>query len=277
MAVEPDPRILDAIFAAISARQGSRPIILGICGAQGSGKSTLAHAVEQAAIAKGMAAASLSLDDLYLTRAERAVLADTVHPLLRTRGVPGTHDVALGLAVLDMLGCGEAARLPRFDKARDDRCPPKRWLRAPADTELLIFEGWCVGARPQAPEALNDPANVLEAADDPDGIWRRYANDALAGAYQTLFARVDVLVLLAAPGFEIVFDWRLQQEEELREGAAPNAPGLMTPAGIARFIEHYERLTRHILAEMPQRADIVVRLAEDRSPSEISPNAAGSR
>jgi D-glycerate 3-kinase len=277
MAARLDPRILDAIFAAIAAEHGPRPIVLGICGAQGSGKSTLAHAVEQAAIAKGMAAASLSLDDLYLTRAEREELARSVHPLLRTRGVPGTHDIALGLAVLDMLGCGEAASLPRFDKASDDRVPPKRWERAPADTELVIIEGWCVGARPQVAEALRDPVNVLEAQDDPDGVWRRYANDALAGSYQALFARIDVLVLLAAPGFEIVFDWRLQQEEELRQGVGPDAPGLMTAAGIARFIEHYERLTRHILAEMPSRADIVVTLAEDRSVLEISPNAAGSR
>jgi D-glycerate 3-kinase len=270
VAADPDPRILAAIFAGIEAAPGPKPIVVGICGAQGSGKSTLARAIEQAAAGKGIAAASLSLDDLYLTLAEREALASSVHPLLRTRGAPGTHDIALGLAVLDALERGEAASLPRFDKASDDRFPPERWDRAPAGTQLLILEGWCVGARPQAPDALREPVNVLEAQDDPDGIWRRRANDALAGPYQALFARIDLLILLAAPAFEAVFDWRLQQEEELRERVGPDAPGLMTAAGIARFIEHYERLTRHILAEMPARADIVVWLAEDRTPLEIS-------
>lgn len=274
MAAESDPRILSAIFDTVSSYAGTRPMVLGICGAQGSGKSTLARAVEEAASAGGIAAATLSLDDLYLTRAEREELARTVHPLLRTRGVPGTHDIGIGLAVLDALGCGEAVRLPRFDKASDDRFPPSRWPRAPEATQLLIMEGWCLGARPQAPEALREPINVLEGQDDPDGIWRQYANEALAGAYQTLFARIDVLVLLAAPGFEIVFDWRLQQEQELRERVGSDAPGLMSTAGIARFIEHYERLTRHILAEMPARADILVRLAEDRTPLEIRASAA---
>ncbi|WP_254514668.1 kinase [Novosphingobium sp. G106] len=249
-------------------------MVLGICGAQGSGKSTLARAVEEAACAKGIPAATLSLDDLYLTRAERDELARSVHPLLRTRGVPGTHDVGIGLAVLDALGCGEAVRLPRFDKASDDRFPPSRWSRAPEGNQLLIMEGWCLGARPQDRDALREPINVLEGQDDPEGIWRRYANDALAGVYQTLFARIDVLVLLAAPSFDVVFDWRLQQEQELRERVGPDAPGLMSATGVARFVEHYERLTRHILAEMPPRADILVSLAEDRSPLEIRVSAA---
>lgn len=271
---ETDPRILAAIFSGIEALSGPKPVVVGICGAQGSGKSTLARALEQAAAAKGIAAASLSIDDLYLSLAERGALAKSVHPLLRTRGVPGTHDVALGLSVLDALERGEAASLPRFDKASDDRFLPDRWGAAPAETQLLILEGWCVGARPQPSEALREPINALEVREDPDGVWRRYANDALAGAYQALFARIDLLVLLAAPSFDVVFDWRLQQEEELRERVGSDAPGLMTAAGIARFIEHYERLTRYILAEMPARADILVRLAADRTPLEIRASAA---
>lgn len=273
----PDPRILAAVFDAIGPGGEGKPTVLGICGAQGSGKSTLARAIERQAAERQIAAASLSLDDLYLTRATRETLAREVHPLLRTRGVPGTHDVALGMNVLDAVDRGEPAALPRFDKADDDRFPPQRWPKAPAGTELLIFEGWCVGARAQGAEALAGPVNRLEAREDARGIWRRYANDALAGAYQDLFGRIDVLVLLAAPCFEIVFDWRLQQETELRERVGPDAPGLMEPAGIARFIQHYERLTRHILSEMPARADVLVRLAEDRSPLSITRNAAAPR
>jgi D-glycerate 3-kinase len=271
---DPDPRILAAVFDAIGRHRRRKPVVLGICGAQGSGKSTLASAIERQAAERAIRAATLSLDDLYLTRGERERLARDVHPLLRTRGVPGTHDVALGLDILEALDRGDPALLPRFDKASDDRFPIQRWGHAPAETDLLIFEGWCVGARPQAADAMVEPVNQLERHEDGQAVWRRYVNDALAGAYQHLFARIDVLVLLAAPGFEIVFDWRMQQEAELRESSGIGSNSVMDEAGIARFIQHYERLTRHILAEMPDRADVLVRLGLDRSPLAISRSGA---
>ena len=246
-----------------------RPLVLGLCGAQGSGKTTLAQALRVRLEQAGITAAVLSLDDLYLMRAEREVLAQTVHPLLRTRGVPGTHDVPLGQAVFAALDRGEAAALPRFDKALDDRLPPAAWDRVPAGVQVVIFEGWCVGARPQAEAALAQPVNALERDDDPDGVWRRYVNAALAGPYQALFARIDVLALLAAPGFDSVLGWRGQQEQVLRARAGVNAPGVMGDAALVRFIQHYERLTRHMLTEMPPRADILARLAEDRTPVEV--------
>ena len=149
--------------------------------------------------------------------------------------------------------------LPR---AEDDH---PRWGHPPAGTRLLIFEGWCIGARPQPEAALIEPINALEREEDAGGLWRRAVNAALAGEYQRLFARIDRLMLLAAPGFEVVRGWRIEQERELRARAAPDAPGLMGDTEVPRFIQHYERLTRHILAEMPARADCVARLAADRS------------
>jgi D-glycerate 3-kinase len=277
----PDPRVLAAAFAAIDGGHGKggqgKPFVLGLCGAQGSGKSTLAQAIVEMATSRGMTAAVLSLDDLYLTRDERDALARDVHPLLRTRGVPGTHDVELGLDVLDALARGDPAALPRFDKAQDDRLPRSQWDCAPANCALLVFEGWCVGARPQPEEALARPINGLEAEEDADDRWRTYANTMLAGSYQRLFARIDALMLLAAPSFEIVLDWRLQQETELRKRIGRNASGVMNARQVARFIRHYERLTRHILAEMPDRADLVVRLDENRTPLAIIRNPAASR
>lgn len=272
MPPEPHPDITAAAMTAIReglAQSPRRPFVLGICGAQGSGKSTLAEAIMRQCRGDGSAAACLSLDDLYLTRAERQELAHDVHPLLATRGVPGTHDIALGLEVLAALEQGEAAALPRFDKSRDDRSPPQAWGHAPAGCAVLVLEGWCVDAIPQAEAALDEPVNRLEAEEDEAGVWRRHANAALGGAYRQLFARIDRLMLLAAPHFEVVFNWRLGQEEALRAAAGPDAPGLMDATAIARFIQHYERLTRHILAEMPARADVVVRLGEDRAPLEI--------
>ena len=237
----------------------ARPLVLGLCGAQGSGKSTVAAALA----ARFPGTVVLSLDDLYRTRAERARLADTIHPLFATRGVPGTHDVDLGVETFARLDAGEAVPIPRFDKAADDRVDPASWTVAPRQVPLVIFEGWCVGARPQAEADLAEPVNTLERERDPHGIWRRTANAALAGDYQRLFARIDMLVLLRAPSWARVFDWRLHQEHALRRSGARGG-GVMSDADVAAFVAHYERLTRHILDTMPDYADLVLQLDDDR-------------
>lgn len=258
-------RLTAAVLDLIRRRCGAGLFVLGLCGAQGSGKTTLARKVVAALDREGIVATTISLDDIYLTRVERRDLARTVHPLLATRGVPGTHDVGLGLAVLDALARGERPALPRFDKAADDRAPIGAWPLAPAGCRVLVFEGWCVGARPQDAAKLAEPVNLLERTEDPDGRWRAYANACLAGPYQALFARLDALVLLAAPSFAVVEGWRLQQEAELGQGAA-----IMDGPAIARFVQFYERLTRHILSEMPGRADLVARLDESRAVIEVA-------
>ena len=242
---------------------------VGICGAQASGKSTLTAVVAQLLRDRGLAVAVLSLDDLYLTHAERQALGREVHPLLAIRGVPGTHDTALGLAVLDALARPGETRLPRFDKAADDRRPREQWEPVRGPIDVILFEGWCVGARPQPDEALEVAVNDLERDEDADGCWRAHANAALAGPYRDLFARLDRLVLLQAPAFETVLVWRQEQERKLRDRLARTGahPGrAMSDEGVARFIAHYERLTRWILAEMPARADVVIPLDAARRP-----------
>lgn len=253
-----------AIRAALPARRRG-PLIVGLCGSQGSGKSTVCKTVASRFSATGLKVATLSLDDLYLPLAARIKLGELVHPLLRTRGVPGTHDTKLGLHTLHDLAHAREVKLPRFDKACDDRRPEAAWEAIQGPVDLVLFEGWCVGARPQGLEALTQPINALEANEDVDGRWRRYVNDALGGEYQRLFAKIDLLVLLAAPSFDVVLKWRIQQEQELREQAQADRSGVMSDAEIARFIQHYERLTKHVLIEMPPRADLVIRLSEDRS------------
>jgi D-glycerate 3-kinase len=216
---------------------------------------------------RGLTVAALSLDDCYLTHAERQRLARTVHPLLATRGVPGTHDVALAHATFASLAMPGDTALPSFDKAVDDRRPEAQWPRIAGPADVVLFEGWCMGARPQAPEALLTPINALERDEDRDGTWRRYVNAALQGAYRPLFDGFDRLVLLQAPSFEVVFAWRREQERKLAQRVAlTGASGtrVMDEAQLARFIAHYERLTRHILAEMPPRADVLFTLDAER-------------
>jgi D-glycerate 3-kinase len=255
------------IAGALLARnpQAERPLVVGLCGCQGSGKSTLAAFLKLLLDWKTQSTAILSLDDLYLTRRQREKLARETHPLLATRGVPGTHDVTLGLKTLQRLRNADVRSrtpLPAFDKARDDRKPRKDWPVFTGRPAFILFEGWCVDARPQAPAALRKPVNRLESDCDPHGIWRAYVNGQLAGPYRDLFAPIDVLLFMQAPSFACVYKWRGLQEKKLRRSKRGSA--VMDRKELENFIMHYERLTRWMLKEMPGRADILLPLGSDQ-------------
>jgi D-glycerate 3-kinase len=181
----------------------------------------------------------------------------------RTRGVPGTHDIALGETILDDLLAGRTAALPRFDKATDDRAPMRRVIEPPVDVVLL--EGWCVGAVPQTAEALAEPINALERDEDPDGAWRSEVNRRLATDYAGLFGQLDLLFMLRVAGFEAVRANRLLQEQKLA-ASRPEGTAIMNGAALDRFLMHYERLTRWMLEEMPGRADVVIEIGADQRP-----------
>jgi D-glycerate 3-kinase len=244
----------------IAERALDGPLVVGINGAQGSGKSTLCKFLEVLMVEHNQRAVTLSLDDLYLTRAERQTMARDEHPLFATRGVPGTHDVPLGEAILDALMAGQETALPRFDKAVDDRSAEVRAVEQPVD--VVLFEGWCVGAVPQPAEALREPVNRLEAEEDADRTWRREVNRRLATDYAELFGRIGLLVMLKVEGWEAVRANRARQEAKLGTG-----PAVMDDAALDRFLMHYERLTRWQLAEMPGRADIVIPMGRDQRPA----------
>lgn len=249
-------------------KQPGRPFVLGVNGAQGSGKSTLCDFLQLILReAYDYKVAGFSIDDIYKTHAERQQLSGEVHPLLATRGVPGTHDVKLGLNTLHALTSQVAGRvaIPCFDKALDDRQPEQRWPIFEPPADVVIFEGWCVGAIAQPESALAEPINALERDEDSDGVWRRYVNQQLAGSYAELFAQFDRLVMLKVPSMESVFEWRSLQEQKLAEKTPATGAKhrLMDAAALQRFIMHYERLTRYMLQEMPDRADLTLYLDED--------------
>jgi D-glycerate 3-kinase len=278
------PRLLDWLHPQL----GPRPFILGLAGPQGSGKSTLAARLAETLSDHGQngpfggqfagrggqitgvgdtahrfgarMAVAASLDDFYLPKSRRQALANRVHPLLATRGVPGTHDLPLLLHVLARVRAGQPVTLPLFDKLADDRLAPQHWRRF-ARIDLLILEGWCIGARPQPAALLAAPINPLEAGEDPDARWRTHANQALAGNYQRTWARLDALAFLAAPDWETVPLWRAEQEAALIRSSRRTG---MDAAAIARFCAHYERLTRWQLATTPARAGLSLRLDERR-------------
>jgi D-glycerate 3-kinase len=242
-------------LAARVMSSAAPPGLLAIAGAQGSGKSTLARLLTDELVRLGRRAVTCALDDFYLTRRERVTLAATVHPLLLTRGVPGTHDVDLCERVLARLGM-DAMRIPTFDKGLDDRLGSDDWpLAGPADT--VVFEGWCLGARPQSAAALRSPVNDLEREEDGDQRWRTFVNAALAGPYRRLFTGFDALVYLQVPDMAAVRRWRADQERQLPPARRMNA------AALDRFIAHYERITRWMLEDLPGRADLTVVLGAD--------------
>jgi D-glycerate 3-kinase len=255
-------RVLDALLVAMPRAQ-RRPLCVGISGLQGSGKSTLARQLARMARTRGVHCEVLSLDDFYFGRRERMRLGRVVHPLLATRGVPGTHDIELLLDTLDGLAHASARQpihVPRFDKGRDTRLPPSRWRRVTQVPALILLEGWCVGVSPQSPAALVRPVNALEHDEDADRRWRLHVNAELAGCYTRAWRRLDRLVLLQAPRFDIVARWRGEQERALYRRGAPRAMGV---AALRRFLAHYERLSRHALRTLPARADL--RLVLDAS------------
>ncbi len=247
------------------AAGSSRPLRIGVSGAQGSGKTTLATLLPRLLASWGVRAASLSVDDFYLSRSRRLELAETVHPLLATRGAPGTHDLDLLVSVLDELtraGDGDSVSLPVFDKSVDDRIEPSAWNGGRPD--LILLEGWFVGIAPQAQAELEPPINSLEAEEDADGVWRRFVNDRLAEHHARVFAPLQRLIFLCAPDFDSVYRWRGLQEERLRESAGAGGSAIMNEAQLRRFIGHYERLTRHGLATLPDATDWMFVLDESQ-------------
>lgn len=260
--------LAEALAGEVLARADRPGWTLGISGAQGSGKSTLALALAALLESAGRRCAILSLDDLYLGPQARAGLARRVHPLFAVRGPPGTHDPALGLSVLEALSRPGPVRLPRFDKAHDAPVPAGDLPVFAGPADVVIFEGWCLGARPDPGAATARPINALERDQDPDGAWRRAVEAALAGPYADLFAAPDLTVFLRAPDFATVRRWRGEQEADLARAIAAGRPGrAMDEAELDDFLARYERITRRLIADPP--GDFVVDLAPDRTPGPL--------
>ena len=246
-----------------SAQQAKGGLLfVGISGGQGAGKSTLVNFVSRLLCAqRQLSVQTLSLDDFYLSKARRQQLAEQTHPLFATRGVPGTHDIGLLSSVLNQLQQGGELSIPVFDKASDDVLPQSRWRQAIQDPDIVLLEGWCVGAASQVQQSLQQPVNKLEREKDGDGYWRRAVNRYLATDYQQLFARLDQLVYLQVPDMNRVRQWRYQQEPS----------GGLSRQQIEQFVQHFERLTLWMQQDLPTRADAVLKLGIDHQVAWLQP------
>lgn len=254
---------LDQTIAIARKKAGARVPIVGVAGPQGSGKTTLVRACAES----NGRVAHFSLDDVYLGQTARRALAARLHPLFETRGPPGTHDIDLLNATLDALLAADPdsrTPIPAFDKVADDGLPRSRWSAFEGKPALMLIDGWCLGAATQDWEELRKPVNRLEADEDPNGVWRGCVNDFLFTPYQNIFARFDAILYLRPPSFDVVLDWRCQQEE----GLLGRSLGLNDRTRVARFVQHFERITRQMMAGR-RRADIEIQLDARRNVTEV--------
>ena len=256
------------------AANSSAPILVALNGCQGSGKSTLADFLATYLFSiLGDGVEVLSLDDFYLGHEARLQLARDIHPLLATRGVPGTHDIAFLNETLDRLideRKSNGTLIPRFDKSIDDRRPKAHWPAVDQRLDIILLEGWCLGAEPVDVVHLSDPINDLEKTEDTDARWRKYVNQQLRIHYLPVFSRFDTWIMLKAPSFKSVFSWRLEQEQKLVFSKTAEGGSLMNSKQLLRFIQHYERITVDCLARLPEKVDFLYNLDEDRNVSEAA-------
>ena len=249
----------------LESKKTNTPIFVAINGCQGSGKTTLADfLVTWFSKNTPLNSVALSIDDFYLAKQARTELAKDVHPLFTTRGVPGTHDVALMNRTITNLLAGEVnVPLPRFNKHEDDSVPASDWLTNEKPVDIVILEGWCVGSEPQPLFSLSEPLNELEQQFDKEGVWRRCVNSCLANEYKAVFNLIDYTVMLKAPSFSDVFTWRQEQEQKLIAKKGEGS-GTMTNEQLVYFISHFERITRENLNTLSAKANALIELDSNR-------------
>ena len=203
-----------------------------------------------------------SIDDFYKTKAERKKMSKNIHPLFLTRGVPGTHDVNLINKIFRSLKkkTFKQVLIPRFNKLTDDRFKKSKWIKVKKRPSVIIFEGWCVGARHQKDLDLKKPLNLIERKYDTNLEWRKKVNNHLKRNYKKLFNKMDKLVYLKAPSFNHIFQWRLQQEQKLK--LTSKNKKTMSKSKIREFIMFYERITKHMMKDFSNISDLTIFLDE---------------
>ena len=246
-------------------KKKGRTLILGLSGSQGSGKTTVTGILQ--IILKKFFKKDIyiiSIDDFYKTLRDRNRMSQQKHSLFKTRGVPGTHDINLikNFFISAKRKKFKKIKLPKFNKSIDDRSKKNYWHNINKRPEIIILEGWCVGAKPQIISSLRKPVNILERHEDKDLIWRKYANEKLKKEYKEVFAMIDYFIFMKVPNFKIVFKWRLLQESKLRKKLHYKKK-IMTYSAIKRFIMFYQRITLQMMKDLSKSASIVLLLKKN--------------
>ena len=256
--------LIPVSFWIVKKINKKKPLIIGLAGGQGSGKTTISSILTL--ILKKyfkLNVFKVSIDDFYKTRKDRKSLSKNKHPLLMTRGVPGTHDVDLMLNFFKKIKNKnfKSLQIPTFNKAIDDRCQKSLWYKIKTKPDVVIFEGWCVGARPQLNSQLKKPINSLEKVYDQGAKWRNHVNNQLKTKYKTLFKQLDGLLYLKAKNFNLLREWRLKQERKLWV-QTKNKKNLkvMSIGDVINFMQTYQRITQNMFKHAPKYSSIILNL-----------------
>ena len=240
------------------------PLIIGLAGGQGTGKTTITSIISL--ILKKyfkLKVFKISIDDFYKSRNERKKLSKNKHPLLMIRGVPGTHDYKIIYEFFKKVKNKKFSklRLPKFDKSKDDRCNKKLWYKINSRPDVIILEGWCVGAKAQKNSQLSKPINNLEKIKDPYLVWRNYVNIQLKTHYKNLFKHLNETIYLKANNFRVLQKWRIKQENTLwLKSKNKKNSKIMNIDDIISFMQTYQRITQNMFKDAPKYASIVMEL-----------------
>ena len=241
-----------------------KPYFVGLAGGQGTGKTTTSSLIK-IILSKyfKLNVFRISIDDFYKTRKERISLSKRVHPMLLTRGVPGTHDINMMLNFFKKSKSKKFKRLklPTFNKAIDDRFSKKHWYDLKKKPDVIIFEGWCVGAKSEKNDTLKRTINSMEKTKDQKQIWRKYVNDQLKTKYRKLYSQLNCLIYLKAKNFSLLQKWRLKQERKLwiKSKKSSNTK-IMSKQDVLSFMQTYQRVTQNMFRYMPKYASIIINL-----------------
>ena len=241
-----------------------KPIIIGLAGGQGTGKTTISSIINLILVKYfKLKVFKISIDDFYKTRKERYKLSKRVHPLLMTRGVPGTHDIDLILKFFRIIKKKnfKSLSLPKFDKSIDDRFKKNQWYKIKSKPDVIIFEGWCVGAKSQKNIELKKPINLLERNEDKSMKWRKYVNFQLTGKYKTFHNMLDCLLYLKARNFSLLRRWRLKQEKKLfLKSKNKKNLKIMNKNEVLNFMMTYQRITEQMFKTATKFSSVVMTL-----------------
>ena len=241
-----------------------KPYFVGLAGGQGTGKTTISSLIRIILIKYfKLNVFRISIDDFYKTRKDRISLSKRVHPMLLTRGVPGTHDINMMLNFFRKVKSKNFKRLklPTFNKAIDDRFNKKKWYDLKNKPDVIIFEGWCVGARSENNNTLKKTINSMENTKDQKQIWRKYVNQQLKSKYKKLYSQLNCLIYLKAKNFSLLQKWRLKQERKLLvKSKISSKLKIMNKNDVLNFMQTYQRITQNMFRNMPKYASIIINI-----------------
>ena len=248
----------------ISKKCKTTPYFIGLAGGQGTGKTTISS-ILRIILTKyfKLNVFKISIDDFYKTRKDRLYLSKKIHPMLLTRGVPGTHDINIMIKFFQNLKKKnfKKIKLPTFDKSIDDRRSKKNWFIINKRPDVIILEGWCVGARSENNKSLIKTVNSLEKTSDQNMIWRKFVNNNLKRSYKNIFSRLNCLIYLKAKNFKLLQQWRFKQEKKLLiKSKQKKNSKIMNKADVINFMQTYQRITQNMFKHAPKYSSIILNL-----------------